>query len=104
MVVIHVVEHDEAQYGRAVALLLFTNSGKRHSPHRPTQDVYHGRTHMGLPEKADILKPLILSYIHFCISHYTTSLALILHKHYHKKYLENPQNMLHKTEESLEWT
>ena len=31
------------------------------------QYMYHGHAYIGLPEKADHLKPLVLSYMHFCI-------------------------------------
>ena len=46
----------------------YTHSGRWHYP--PIShfiDMYHGCTHKGLPETPDNLKPLVLSYIHFCM-------------------------------------
>ena len=49
--------------GGTATSLLFTHSGRRHSPEPPPQDVYHGQHHKDLPGKADYLKTLVLSEI-----------------------------------------
>ena len=44
-----------------------------------SQNVYHGRAHLGSSEKADNFKLLVLSHIYVLYCTYTTPLAFILH-------------------------